>query len=246
MALRPPKLSLRVAAAGVLASMAVAGLILVASGIVGDSPVKVQEPVTVEGGDITKVDPLLVDLNGDGDVVDEAVEVKFYEAFYDADLNADGDETDGIIIAIDETVSVDLDGDGDTSVTVAFYEPFYGVDLNADGDEDDLSVTASFHEAKYSTDINRDGDSTDVITVDIDETVEVDLDGDGATTGTSIAPGFHEAKYSTDINRDGDSTDVITADIDESTAVLPSVSPVATVPPCGYSYMMYGLLRTGS
>ena len=50
---------------------------------------------------------------------DEAVEVKFYEAFYDADLNADGDETDGIIIAY-ETVSVDLDGDGDagdTSVT---------------------------------------------------------------------------------------------------------------------------------
>ena len=225
MALRPPKLSLRVAAAGVLASMAVAGLILVASGIVGDSPVKVQEPVTVEGGDITKVDPLLVDLNGDGDVVDEAVEVKFYEAFYDADLNADGDETDGIIIAIDETVSVDLDGDGDagdTSVTVAFYEPFYGVDLNADGDEDDAITDA------------------------IVETVSVDLDADGDEDDLSVTASFHEAKYSTDINRDGDSTDVITADIDESTAVLPSVSPVAAVPPCGYSYMMYGLLRTGS
>ena len=102
MPLRPPHIPLRLGVAGLLASMAVAGLVL-ASGIVGDNPVKVQEPVTVEGGDITKVDPLLVDLNGDGDVVDEAVEVKFYEAFYNADLNADGDETDGIIIAIDET-----------------------------------------------------------------------------------------------------------------------------------------------
>ena len=112
------------------AIMAVGGL-AAGVGIMGDAQTKVQEPVTVENGEITRVSPTLVDLNGDGDTVDEAVPVAFYEAFYDADFNADGDKTDDITDPIDETVSVDLTGDGDeddTSVTVGFYEAFYDAD----------------------------------------------------------------------------------------------------------------------
>ncbi len=146
----------------------------------------------------------------------------------------------GLLSSMNETVGVDLNGDGDTTdfqVTAAFYEAVYKADLNGDGDTDDAitsptdesadvdlngdgdttatAVPVAFYEAVYATDINRDGDMDDAIAATLDETVSADLNGDGDSTDSGVTVAFYEAVYGVDLNEDGDAVDAITSAIDE-------------------------------